>query len=159
MKKIRNALLFSILLVAIIGISGWYGRDAIVTSLNSIQQTSLQPDTSGLVVEDIQEGTGKEVHNGDRVRVHYKGTLEDGTVFDSSYQRKQPFEFTVGQGAVIKGWDLGLLGMKVGGKRKLVIPPSLAYGKEGRGSIPPNATLTFEIELLDIVKSASASGQ
>ncbi|RME58940.1 FKBP-type peptidyl-prolyl cis-trans isomerase [Candidatus Parcubacteria bacterium] len=156
MKKIRNALLFSVLLVAIIGISGWYGRDAFVSSLNSIQQTSLQPDTSGLVVEDIQEGTGEEVHNGDTVRVHYKGTLEDGTVFDSSYQRKQPFEFTVGQGAVIKGWDLGLLGMKVGGKRRLVIPPSLAYGKEGRGSIPPDATLIFEIELLDIVKSASA---
>lgn len=103
-----------------------------------------------LDMEDIEEGTGKAVKNGDTVKVHYTGTLEDGTKFDSSKDRNMPFSFTVGAGRVIQGWDLGLVGMKVGGKRKLVIPPALGYGNMDLGVIGPNSTLYFEIELLKI---------
>lgn len=101
--------------------------------------------------EDIVVGKGSEVKDGDTVSVNYKGTLVDGKEFDNSYKRGQPFEFKVGEGRVIKGWDLGLVGMKVGGKRKLTIPSELGYGERGAGAdIPPNSTLIFEIELLEI---------
>lgn len=95
-------------------------------------------------------GTGDEAVAGKTVSVNYVGTLQDGTKFDSSYDRNQPFEFQLGGGQVIKGWDQGVVGMKVGGKRKLVIPPDLAYGSQANGSIPANSTLTFEIELLSV---------
>jgi FKBP-type peptidyl-prolyl cis-trans isomerase len=103
-------------------------------------------------MEDMKVGEGAEVKAGDTVSVHYTGTLTNGTKFDSSLDRGEPFEFTVGAQQVIQGWDQGLLGMKVGGKRKLTIPPELAYGATPPpGSIiPPNATLVFEIELLEI---------
>jgi len=105
---------------------------------------------SGLRYEDTVVGTGASPERGHEVTVHYTGTLEDGTKFDSSVDRGQPFTFQIGIGRVIKGWDEGVMTMKVGGKRKLVIPPQLGYGARGAGGvIPPNATLVFEVELLD----------
>src|SRR5205807_2248423 len=99
------------------------------------------------------EGTGDPVKDGDCVEVHYTGTLrDDGSKFDSSWDRGQPLQFLVGKGQVIKGWDEGLVGMKPGGKRKLIIPANLAYGRAGQGkTIPPNADLVFEIELVRIL--------
>ncbi len=106
---------------------------------------------SGLRVTDLEVGTGPEAVAGQTVVVHYRGTLENGKQFDASYDRGKPFSFSLGRGQVIKGWDEGVQGMKVGGKRKLVIPPELGYGTRGAGGvIPPNATLIFEVELLDI---------
>lgn len=101
-------------------------------------------------IEDLEEGTGPEVKSGDTVVMHYTGTLVDGTKFDSSLDRNEPFETQIGVGQVIKGWDTGVIGMKVGGKRKLTIPPSLGYGDQDMGSIPPNSILIFEMELLEI---------
>jgi hypothetical protein len=114
-------------------------------------QPSIQ-NIQGMTVQDVTIGTGEAAENGDQVTVNYIGTLTNGTVFDSSFSRNQPFAFTIGAGQVIKGWDLGVVGMKVGGERKLVIPPSLGYGATGNtGSlIPPNATLNFTVDLLTI---------
>jgi FKBP-type peptidyl-prolyl cis-trans isomerase FkpA len=104
-----------------------------------------------LEVTDEVVGTGDEAVAGKTVTVNYVGTLTNGKKFDSSYDRNQPFDFKLGGGQVIKGWDEGVAGMKVGGKRKLVIPPDLGYGAQGAGSdIPPNATLVFEVELLGV---------
>lgn len=103
-----------------------------------------------LLIEDIKVGTGEAVKDGDHVTVHYSGFLEDGTKFDSSKDRGEPFTTAIGAGYVIKGWDMGIPGMKVGGKRKLTIPHELGYGKYGAGDIPGFATLIFEIELLKI---------
>src|SRR5579871_433756 len=106
---------------------------------------------SGLEIEDIREGTGESPAVGQKAVVHYVGTLTDGTKFDSSRDSGQPFEFPVGMSRVIAGWDEGVATMKVGGIRKLTIPPHLGYGVEGYpGVIPPNATLVFEIELLGV---------
>ena len=106
---------------------------------------------SGLGYVDLVEGTGATPKTGESVTVHYTGWLTDGKKFDSSLDRKQPFNFTLGAGMVIKGWDQGVLGMKVGGKRKLTIPSDLGYGAKGfAGAIPPNATLVFEVELLQV---------
>ena len=107
---------------------------------------------NGLVIEDIIEGDGKEANDYNKVVVNYTGKLEDGSVFDSSLSPgKEPFTFTLGVGSVIKGWDMGVKGMKVGGKRKLTIPPELGYGDRGAGNvIPPKATLIFEVELIEV---------
>lgn len=105
---------------------------------------------NGLVVQDTAIGTGPEVKNGDTIVIHYNGTLEDGTKFDSSYNRGQPFETQIGVGRVIQGWDLGVVGMKAGGKRTLTIPPELGYGDQAAGTIPPNSTLIFEVELIAV---------
>ena len=115
--------------------------------------TSVNNSTESgkLIVEDLKVGDGKEVKSGDTMVMHYLGTLVDGTKFDSSYDRGQPFTTQIGVGQVIKGWDQGVPGMKIGGKRKLTIPSDLAYGERGAGGvIGPNATLIFEVELLDI---------
>lgn len=103
-----------------------------------------------MVIEDVRVGEGDEVKAGDTVSVHYVGTLQDGTEFDNSKKRGQTFDFKVGGGQVIKGWDEGLVGMKVGGQRILVIPSNMAYGEKGIGPIPGGATLVFSIELVEI---------
>jgi FKBP-type peptidyl-prolyl cis-trans isomerase len=102
-------------------------------------------------ITDVKVGTGPEAKAGDSVTVHYTGTLADGTKFDSSRDRGQSFSFPLGQGRVIKGWDVGVAGMKIGGQRKLVIPPEEGYGSRGAGDvIPPDATLHFDVELLEV---------
>jgi len=107
---------------------------------------------SKLGIEDVVIGKSEVVaKRGDVLVVHYEGKLEDGTKFDSSYDRGTPFEFHLGAGEVIQGWDMGLMGMRVGGKRMLTIPPELGYGANPAGKIPPNSTLKFTVELLDIV--------
>ena len=109
-------------------------------------------DVKDLKIEDIKLGTGVVAKPGEIVRVHYTGWLENGIKFDSSVDRNQPFEFPLGQGFVIQGWDKGVDGMKVGGVRKLTIPASMGYGERGAGGvIPPNATLIFEVELLGVM--------
>ncbi len=106
---------------------------------------------SGLKYVDLVTGVGREAHVGETAIVHYTGRLTDGTKFDSSVDRNKPFSFPLGKGRVIKGWDEGVEGMKIGSKRKLIIPPNLGYGSRGAGRlIPPNATLIFEVELLDL---------
>ncbi len=111
----------------------------------------MATSNSGLAYEDLAAGDGDEAKAGDTVEVHYTGWLTNGTKFDSSRDRGQPFAFKLGAGRVIKGWDEGVAGMKVGGKRKLTIPPALGYGSRGAGGlIPPDAELIFEVELLKI---------
>ena len=111
----------------------------------------LTKTASGLQYQDIIEGKGEKPKAGQRISVHYSGTLENGVKFDSSYDRDQPLRFTIGVGQVIAGWDEGVLDMKVGGKRKLVIPPALGYGARNVGPIPANSTLHFEVELLELL--------
>lgn len=113
--------------------------------------TATAPSGGGtLVSEDLVVGTGATAAVGDTVTVQYVGTLTNGTKFDSSYDRNQPFVFRVGAGQVIAGWDQGVPGMKVGGKRRLTIPPSLGYGNQAVGPIPANSTLVFDIDLVSI---------
>ena len=109
------------------------------------------PMSQELVITDLAEGDGKAVVKGALITVHYTGTLTDGTVFDSSHQRGRPFECVIGTGRVIKGWDIGLMGMRVGGRRRLFVPAHLAYGERRIGAhIQPHSDLQFEIELLDV---------
>lgn len=109
-----------------------------------------EAEKAGLKIEILQEGKGEGAQNGQTLKLHYTGTFQDGKKFDSSRDRKQPFQFKLGQSEVIMGWELGLLGMKPGERRKLTIPPLLAYGERGRPDIPPNSTLLFDVELLEI---------
>lgn len=121
------------------------------TKANS-KQGKLITTSSGLKYQDITVGKGASPKNGQNVSVHYTGWLTNGTKFDSSVDRGTPFQFVLGQGNVIKGWDEGVLTMKIGGKRKLIIPAKLGYGDAGTpgGPIPPNATLMFDVELLGV---------
>ena len=117
----------------------------------SAEKQGPEPGEAKLEITDLVVGTGAVAETGKSVAVHYRGTLTDGTEFDSSRKHGAPFSFPLGAGKVIPGWDEGVKGMKVGGKRKLVVPPDMAYGERGAGGvIPPNATLVFEVELLDV---------
>ncbi len=120
-----------------------------------VSENDYTVTASGLKYFDFLVGTGDEAQPGKQVLVDYSGWLEDGTLFDSSYPRDEPISFVLGTGRVIRGWEEGLAGMRVGGQRQLVIPPSLAYGAGGRPGIPPNSTLIFEVELLGVSGTAS----
>lgn len=132
----------SILLILTISLVGGCTKDMTGSEVTT---------NTGLKYTDEKVGDGAEPKSGQTVTVHYTGTLPEGKKFDSSRDRNQPFSFTIGIGQVIKGWDEGVLTMKVGGKRKLTIPPELGYGSRGAGGvIPPNATLIFDVELIDV---------
>lgn len=115
----------------------------------NVEPQAMEQTPTGLRIRDLEEGTGEPASAGDLVSVHYTGWLADGTEFDSS-RGGRPFEFPLGQGMVIRGWDEGVAGMRPGGRRQLVIPPALGYGPSGYAVIPPNATLVFDVELLEV---------
>ena len=123
---------------------------AVIFDIDEEAMSNPETTASGLKFIVVEEGSGDSPPPGSKVRVHYTGMLEDGSVFDSSYKRNQPFEFDLGQGRVIAGWDEGIALMKTGAKYRLIIPPELGYGERGAGGglIPPNATLLFDVELL-----------
>ena len=140
---IKNYLYWAVIAILVVVIGA-------VAVLGSKDQPKKVMESFFLKIEDIIVGTGAEAKAGDTITVNYKGTLTDGKQFDSSYG-KTPFKFKLGAGEVIQGWDQGFAGMKVGGKRKLTIPPDLGYGARGAGAaIPPNSTLVFDVELLDV---------
>jgi FKBP-type peptidyl-prolyl cis-trans isomerase len=147
-----------VLVVVVIGVLGFviFSLNQDETTEDDQQKEVVLSEGGGesvdeLKIEDNVVGDGMETKEGDVASVHYTGTLMDGTKFDSSLDRGEPFEFELGAGDVIAGWDQGVVGMRVGGKRKLTIPPGLGYGERGAGSsIPPNSTLVFEIELLEV---------
>ena len=168
-QYLLNFIIFFVLLAVVGGVYYWLvagknqpEKTPVATSIN--QETSTVASTtageqslagliegpSGLKYQILKNGAGQTAENGNDVLVHYVGTLENGVKFDSSRDRNKPFDFVLGSGAVIKGWDLGVLGMKVGEIRKLIIPPLIGYGAQGKGPIPPNATLVFEVELLGV---------
>ncbi|NTW28670.1 MAG: FKBP-type peptidyl-prolyl cis-trans isomerase [Coriobacteriia bacterium] len=142
-------------MVVIVAVGGCSGAPSSAqksqTQADVSASSEATPQATSLIVVDEAVGSGAVAKNGDKVTVNYTGWLTNGTKFDSSYSRNEPFSFTLGAGQVIAGWDQGVSGMKVGGKRKLTIPPSLGYGARGAGGvIPSNATLIFEVELLKI---------
>ena len=124
--------------------------DSIITDEDQLDTEQPPVVRDDVVIETLIQGEGDEVGSGDTVSVHYTGTFLDGRKFDSSLDRGEPFEFTIGESAVIQGWHMGVFGMKTGETRKIIIPAQFAYGEAGQGSIPPNTPLVFEIELLEI---------
>ena len=157
LKKLLMLSLAALLLFAACGggdegndAGGGSDDDAAATSEEECPTEPTETDT-GLIIKEIECGDGEEAESGDTLEVHYEGRLEDGTKFDASRDHGSTFEFQVGAGQVIQGWDEGLIGMKIGGKRELTIPPDLGYGAAGAPpAIPPNSTLVFEVELVDI---------
>lgn len=144
----------AIIAIIILSIGGFLfmNRSTDTSTTMSKQNAYTSEEVTELKIEDIQVGSGEEVESGDSVVMHYTGTLTDGTKFDSSRDRNEPFETQIGVGQVIEGWDKGVVGMKVGGKRKLTIPPDMAYGDQAIGPIPANSTLIFDVELLEVLK-------
>ena len=139
--------LLTLLLILIIGIAGCEKKPPEMKPLDVAADTT----NTGLIIQEIKVGDGAEAKVGDDVKIHYTGWFTDGKMFDSSILRKVPIKLKLGTGQVIAGWEEGIQGMKVGGKRRLTIPPHLAYGAQGRpGAIPPNSTLVFDVELVKI---------
>ncbi len=157
MRKTLSIIIFVVLAAGIVAAALWYNTKsdeamrAAEVQAGAAAEQAPQQIMQNLKINDVTVGTGAEAKNGDSVTVNYVGTLDDGTKFDSSYDRNQPFIFTLGAGKVIKGWDLGVVGMRVGGERELTIPPELGYGANGYPPvIPPNTTLHFTVELLSV---------
>ncbi len=147
MKKLsKNEWVAVSVSVFVVGFFFIFGQPLMSALTGSNSQNNSQYNMS----QDLVVGTGEEAKTGDRVVVHYTGRFVDGTIFDSSLTRNEPFQFVLGAGQVVQGWDVGLVGMKVGGKRVLSIPPELGYGMQDYGPIPGNSTLIFEIELLKV---------
>ncbi len=146
MKKGNLGIVIAIAVIIVFVFVGGMGIFNNLTTSEEMQTSS----TNKLIIKDVVVGAGKEAVNGSMVSVHYTGVFENGTKFDSSRDRGEPFTFKLGAGQVIQGWDQGVLGMKVGGKRNLVIPSDLAYGPNDYGPIPGGSTLMFEVELLDV---------
>lgn len=155
----KQNLVIAVLVIAIILVFGYILQDTMGNPIGRTSTPEAAPTQAmqqeepqeQVKIEDTVVGTGQEVKAGDTVIIHYRGTLEDGTQFDSSYDRGTPLTIQIGTGQVIKGWDQGVPGMKVGGQRRLTIPPSLGYGEAGSPpTIPPNATLIFDVELIGI---------
>jgi FKBP-type peptidyl-prolyl cis-trans isomerase FkpA len=152
----KNELLWAVIILIIFFAGAWYATNRVspytepekTTNMEPVQNTTQQ--ATGLKITDTLIGTGAEAVSGKKITVHYTGTLLDGTKFDSSVDRGDPFVFTLGAGQVIQGWDQGFAGMKVGGKRELVIPPEMGYGARDMGKIPANSTLKFQVELLKV---------
>lgn len=165
MKKSIGIIIFVVLAVVVLGVGMWQSgkvsqeNQTVEIAQGVAAQQAQSQIMQNLKIEDTTVGTGAEAENGDTVTVNYTGTLDDGTKFDSSLNPgRTPFSFVLGAGQVIKGWDLGVLGMKVGGTRTLTIPPELGYGSTGAGSvIPPNATLHFTVELLSVASGSASS--
>ncbi|MCK4453769.1 FKBP-type peptidyl-prolyl cis-trans isomerase [Candidatus Parcubacteria bacterium] len=154
MDTMNKSIIIIIVIITVAGAGFWFYNWQ-SQSQNQGQETEEKEQDEikeeQIKIEILKPGTGKLADVGNTVVVHYTGTFEDGTKFDSSLDREQPFIFKLGEGQVIKGWEQGILGMKIGEKRKLTIGPDLAYGKMGiPGAIPPNAVLIFEVELLEI---------
>ena len=153
-RRVPLATLFAVALLPACNLND-FRRTPILSSTDFAEALHVNTDAmtttpSGLRYQDLTPGTGAAAAPGHEVSVHYTGWLTDGTEFDSSVRHGQPLAFQLGRGQVIKGWDEGVAGMKVGGRRKLVIPPELGYGAVRNGPIPPNATLVFDVELLGV---------
>ena len=146
----KQALWLVCALVAV-GVVAGCGQSAADREAAMKRAVELSAGITALGIEDVKVGAGAEATPGRRITVHYTGTLMDGTKFDSSRDRNEPYPFLLGDGEVIPGWDEGLKGMRVGGLRRLTVPPSMAYGARGSGTvIPPNAALKFEVELMGV---------
>lgn len=151
----KNELLWAIIILIIFFAGAWYATNRVPPYAEPETNTNMEPaqnqaQATELKITDTVIGTGTEAVAGKKITVHYTGTLLDGTKFDSSVDRGDPFVFTLGAGQVIQGWDQGFAGMKVGGKRELVIPPEMGYGSISMGKIPANSTLKFQVELLKV---------
>ena len=157
MKKLNKSEIIAVF--AGIGLIGYLMFGGVFVSLFQNPGTRANKDTqmteieSGVRSEDVKLGEGAIAAPGDLITVHYVGRLTNGRVFDSSVDRDQPFTFTLGLGEVIRGWDEGLVGMRVGGARRITIAPDFAYGDQGVGTIPPNSTLVFDVELIDVQRA------